>query len=227
MSEKEESEPVPAPAEAAQPCPAPPAAAEDGSAAAEEEAPHDPHFEPIISLPLVELPDSEVDEDTMLQLRAKLYRMDRSGETPEWKERGTGQVKILRHKTKPRTRLLMRRDKTLKVCANHFVTKNITLMPNCGSDRAWVWSVACDFSDEEPKAEMLAIRFLNAENAKKFKEVFMEAQAIMQEGPARSDDEDEESDEEQEQEAPDGVTDKLAALTVREGAEPAAAASDS
>ena len=44
------------------------------------------------------------------------------------------------------------------------VTKNITLMPNCGSDRAWVWSVACDFSDEEPKSEMLAIRFANAES---------------------------------------------------------------
>ena len=55
-----------------------------------------------------------MDEETLLQLRAKLFRMDRSGEQPEWKERGTGDVKILRHRTKPRTRLLMRRDKTLK-----------------------------------------------------------------------------------------------------------------
>ena len=36
----------------------------------------------------------EVDEETLLQLRAKLFRMDLSGEQPEWKERGTGDVKI-------------------------------------------------------------------------------------------------------------------------------------
>ena len=93
---------------------------EEGGAAEEEDAPHDPHYEPIITLPLVELTDSEAHEETMLQLRAKLYRMDRSGDQPEWKERGTGDVKILRHKSKPMTRLLMRRDKTLKVCLNHF-----------------------------------------------------------------------------------------------------------
>ena len=121
----QESEPSAATEETAQSSPAPapgdesdPAAA--GAAEGEEEAAHDPHYEPIISLPLIELPNSEADEETMLQLRAKLYRMDRSGEQPEWKERGTGDVKILRHKTKSRTRLLMRRDKTLKVCANHF-----------------------------------------------------------------------------------------------------------
>ncbi|XP_037091231.1 ran-specific GTPase-activating protein-like, partial [Pollicipes pollicipes] len=179
---KPEPEPGPESASVAAASSGPDAAGAGGEPDDDEEEQHDPHFDPIISLPLVQLPVCEAHEETMLQLRAKLFRMDRSGEVPEWKERGTGDVKILRHKTKPSTRLLMRRDKTLKVCANHFMTQDITLMPNCGSDRAWVWSVACDFSDEEPKPEMLAIRFANAENAKKFKEVFTEAQKIMQEG---------------------------------------------
>ena len=38
------------------------------------------------------------------------------------------------------------------------------LKPNCGSDRAWVWNVAADYADEEPKSETLAIRFGNAES---------------------------------------------------------------
>ena len=38
------------------------------------------------------------------------------------------------------------------------------LQPNCGSERAWVWSTPADFADEEPKPETLAIRFANAES---------------------------------------------------------------
>lgn len=38
------------------------------------------------------------------------------------------------------------------------------LKPNAGSDRAWVWNTLADYADECPKAEFLAIRFLNAES---------------------------------------------------------------
>ena len=50
--------------------------------------------------------------------RAKLFKFDR--ESKEWKERGTGDVRLLKHKENGKTRLVMRRDKTLKVCANHY-----------------------------------------------------------------------------------------------------------
>ena len=50
--------------------------------------------------------------------RAKLFKFD--SESKEWKERGTGDVKLLKHKENGKTRLVMRRDKTLKVCANHY-----------------------------------------------------------------------------------------------------------
>ena len=42
------------------------------------------------------------------------------------------------------------------------------LKPNCGSDRAWLWSVAADYADEEAKPETLAIRFANAESKLKY-----------------------------------------------------------
>ena len=38
------------------------------------------------------------------------------------------------------------------------------LKPNCGSDRAWVWTTTADFSDGEASSELLAIRFANAES---------------------------------------------------------------
>ncbi|CAN7988635.1 unnamed protein product [Ixodes pacificus] len=73
----------------------------------------------------------------------------------------------------------MRRDKTFKICANHKVTESMELKPSHGSDRAWIWSTPADFADEEPKAELLALRFANTENAQKFKEKFEEAKQVV------------------------------------------------
>ncbi|XP_008547623.1 ran-specific GTPase-activating protein [Microplitis demolitor] len=145
----------------------------------EHEEEIDPHFEPIISLPLIEVSSNEEDEVEMLKLRAKLYRYDSSNNPPEWKERGTGDVKLLRHTTKHTVRVVMRRDKTLKICANHFITPWMELKPNCGSDRAWVWSVLADYADELLKPELLAIRFANAEHASLWKETFEKAKKIV------------------------------------------------
>lgn len=49
--------------------------------------------------------------------KAKLYRFDKDGN--QWKERGTGTVKLLKHKETSKVRLVMRQAKTLKICANH------------------------------------------------------------------------------------------------------------
>ena len=39
---------------------------------------------------------------------------------PEWKERGVGDIRILKQHTGDKHRILMRRDKTHKICCNHF-----------------------------------------------------------------------------------------------------------
>lgn len=49
--------------------------------------------------------------------KAKLYRFDKEGN--QWKERGVGTVKLLKHKKTGKVRLVMRQNKTLKICANH------------------------------------------------------------------------------------------------------------
>ncbi|RTG82554.1 Ran-binding protein 1 [Schistosoma bovis] len=56
----------------------------------------------------------------------------------------------------------MRRDRTYKVCANHYLLKNMYLRPNCSSSRAFVWSTTADFADEVVKPELLGVRFANS-----------------------------------------------------------------
>ncbi|KAK8058524.1 putative spi1-GTP-binding protein [Apiospora phragmitis] len=147
----------------------------DAAAAAkgddEEEAPEseDIHFEPVVKLTeKVETKTNEESEEQMFKMRAKLFKFVR--ETTEWKERGTGDVRLLKHKENGKTRLVMRRDKTPQV------VPDMKLSPNVGSDRSWVWNAAADVSEGEPEAVTLAIRFANSENANQFKDSFLEAQ---------------------------------------------------
>ena len=87
----------------------------------QDEAPEseDVHFEPVIRLTeKVDVKTGEEIEEQTFKMRAKLFKFVR--ESNEWKERGTGDVRLLKHKENGKTRLVMRRDKTLKVCANHY-----------------------------------------------------------------------------------------------------------
>lgn len=150
---------------------------EDADAADEEEP--DVHFEPLVKLEKVEVKTNEENEDVLFKIRAKLFKFH--PDAKEWKERGTGDVKFLKHKETGKVRLLMRRDKTLKVCANHLISSEYTLKPNVGSDRSWVYTVTADVSEGEPEAQTLAIRFGNKENADKFKDEFEAAQKLNKE----------------------------------------------
>jgi len=52
----------------------------------------------------------------------------------------------------------------------------MTLTPNVGSDRSWVWNVTADSSDDSEGPQTLAIRLANSEKAAQFKEEFEKAQ---------------------------------------------------
>lgn len=134
------------------------------------------HFEPVIRLEQVKVQTMEEDEATWYKVRVKLFRFDR--ETSEWKERGTGDLRMLQHKDTNKIRIVMRRDHTLKICANHSITNDMELKPNIGSDRSWVYTVGADLSEGESRPELLAIRFATSEISKDFKEKFEEAKKI-------------------------------------------------
>lgn len=97
-----------------------------------------------------------------------------------WRERGIGEVRLLRHKQHGRIRLLMRQEKTMKIIANHTMDPRIQLEPNVSSDRSWVWS-AFDFADGESlKETIFALRFADSEIANEFKSKFVECQKEME-----------------------------------------------
>uniref|UniRef100_A0A8D0CFM8 E3 SUMO-protein ligase RanBP2 n=1 Tax=Scleropages formosus TaxID=113540 RepID=A0A8D0CFM8_SCLFO len=155
-----------------------------------EEDEDGPHFEPIVPLPdKVDVRTGEEEEEEIFCSRAKLFRFE--GESKEWKERGIGSVKILRHKMSGKVRLLMRRDQVLKICANHYITADMELRPNAGSDKSWVWH-AIDYADEMPKSEQLAIRFKTADEAALFKTKFDQAKKEVSKSPHRQDQQKEE-----------------------------------
>ncbi|XP_071172819.1 E3 SUMO-protein ligase RanBP2-like [Mytilus edulis] len=130
-------------------------------------------FKPVIDLPdLVETKTGEEEEESLFCERAKLFRFDDG----QWKERGTGELKLLLHKQTKRVRLLMRRDQVLKVCANHFLTKEMKLSPMQSSKKAWCWN-AQDFSEGEITIEKLAVRFKDEDLALRFKTTFEKLQS--------------------------------------------------
>ena len=123
-------------------------------------------------LPVNVVKSGEENEELIFKMRARLYRWRDN----EWKERGTGEVKLLRDKTEKRIRFVLRQDKTLKAVANFIVAPAplCELKPHQGSEKMFFF-VAYDFSDEEAAVEKFVIKLGNADNAKKFKEAFNDA----------------------------------------------------
>ncbi|CAG2242087.1 NUP358 [Mytilus edulis] len=130
---------------------------------------YDPQYEPIIDLPdLVDTKTGEEDFEEMFRQRAKLFRFDK--EANQWKEKGLGEMKILRHLVNSRYRLILRREQVLKLACNQWLTAEISFKPLPTSETSWCW-VGQDFSDNEPVIEQLAIKFKTIELAQQFKQV--------------------------------------------------------
>ncbi|XP_078038552.1 E3 SUMO-protein ligase RanBP2 [Augochlora pura] len=133
----------------------------------------DIHFSPIIPMPdKIELKTGEEDEDVLYCHRAKLFRHDKADN--EWKERGLGDIKLLRHKETGKLRLVMRREQILKLCLNHFVLPNLEFKPK--DEKSWMW-IAADYSEGEIEHTLFACRFKTPEIAKNFKNTVEDALA--------------------------------------------------
>ncbi|CAF1360143.1 unnamed protein product [Adineta steineri] len=149
---------------------------DDGDGSGEDDSHMPPNaFKPIVKLSAVEVKTGEEDENILFCERAKLCRFD--AKANQMKERGTGEIKILQHKTTKIYRILMRREQVLNLCANHQITSQIELKPHQGSRNTYAWP-AMDFVDGEGKHETLCIRFQTGEQTKNFAEVFNEAKEM-------------------------------------------------
>lgn len=121
----------------------------------------------------------------MYSQRSKLFvfgetLLDVGSGNKTWKERGVGDVRILKHREYQRCRILMRQEKTMKLIINHMLIPGLKLVPHTTSDRAWVWR-ANDFSDGELKETDFCIRFANSDIAQEFEAAFVKYQKEMEE----------------------------------------------
>ncbi|XP_073672622.1 uncharacterized protein [Garra rufa] len=148
-----------------------------GEESSDDEAPHNDeiHFEPIFSLPEVEVRSGEEDEEILFKERAKLYRWHKLN---QYKECGVGDINILFHPVKKRYRVLMRHEQKLKVCANHTISQSIKLKPMNTSANVLMWT-ATDYSEGDGKVEQLAAKFNTPELAESFRRVFTDCQSRM------------------------------------------------
>ncbi|CAB3237412.1 unnamed protein product [Arctia plantaginis] len=130
-----------------------------------------PDFKPIVPLPAeVKVTTGEEDEITIFSSRAKLFRfIDK-----QWKERGIGEIKLLKHKSNGKVRVLMRREQVHKICANHIITSDMEIKPMKNETKAYFW-VANDFADEKVVLEKFCIRFKTANLALDFYKAFENA----------------------------------------------------
>ncbi|CAE6943408.1 Nup358 [Symbiodinium sp. CCMP2592] len=142
----------------------------------EEEVTQIPGWAPSVSLEVRDhVETGEEDEEEMYSQRSKLLRFVEN----EWKERGTGDAKILRHGGTGKCRFLMRQEKTAKIVANHYIIDQhpyCDLVHNAGNAKIWVWT-ALDWADEEQKVEKFALRFKTEELADEFAKAFNAAKS--------------------------------------------------
>ncbi|XP_073147845.1 ran-binding protein 1 homolog b-like [Henckelia pumila] len=138
---------------------------------------------PIVRLEEVSVVTGEENEEVILNLKAKLYRFDKEGN--QWKERGVGTVKLLKDKVTGKVRLVMRQNKTLKICANHLVLPSFSVQEHHGNDKSCVWHAA-DFADGELKDETFCIRFPSIADCQAFKDKIEEITEFLKPGGGES-----------------------------------------
>ncbi|KAI3877527.1 hypothetical protein MKX03_030637 [Papaver bracteatum] len=91
--------------------------------------------------PIIKL--GEEDEDVLLELKARLCRFDK--DENQWKERGVGYIKLLKHKE-----------------TEKFFLPTISIQKHIGCHKSMFWR-ADDFSDGELKEEVFCARFASVE----------------------------------------------------------------
>ena len=117
---------------------------DDAEANPEEEV--QGNWKPIVELEAVAVVTGEETMDLKFKKRARLYRWH----DEQWKERGTGECKLLHEKTSDRVIFILRQDSTKKVVCNFVIAADplCQLAIHAGSDRAFLWA-AVDCSDDE------------------------------------------------------------------------------
>lgn len=107
----------------------------------------------------IEIKTGEEDENILFEQRAKLYRF----RDKEYKERGLGLIKVLKHKETGKGRLIMRREAIGLVCLNCWDCSKVERV----RDLQIRW-IGIDASDGEPEATVFLAKFKTLQVADEF-----------------------------------------------------------
>jgi len=117
--------------------------------------------------PLMDEKTGEENEDTVLISNCKLYRFDPDSNVH--KERGVGEIKILRNKETGRHRCIMRRESTLTICIHFSIVKGLEAKIKGTKPHVILW--ACrDYSENMALGsdEIFSARFRDEQTATDF-----------------------------------------------------------
>ncbi|EDR26527.1 triadin, putative [Entamoeba dispar SAW760] len=137
------------------------------------EAEADIYFKPIIELKEIE--QEKMEEDILFKERGICVRYD--SENEEFKERGRGEVEILKHPNTQLSRVILIRDQIFKLACNHYILPYIKIKEFPNNQRAVMYSVYEDYAQDEPKNTItFGICFNKEEIKEKFIKIFKELQ---------------------------------------------------
>lgn len=115
--------------------------------------------------------NTEEHETVVYEQNCKVYWK----EGQEWRERGAGSLKLLKHKETGAVRAVLRQDKIGKVRINQIVAEDADLRPVAGSDKHLTWA-ALDASDE-PVMKTHLIKLKDKAVTEEFKKHWDESRA--------------------------------------------------
>ncbi|BFU18848.1 glutamic acid-rich protein precursor, putative [Entamoeba histolytica HM-1:IMSS] len=144
------------------------------------EAEADIYFKPIIELKEVE--QKEMEEEIVFKERGICVRYDTVNE--EFKERGRGEIEILKHPTTKLSRVILIRDQIFKLACDHYILPYIKIKEFPNNRRAIIYSVYEDYAQDEGKNTITFGMCFNTEEIKErfiktFKELQEETQQIV------------------------------------------------
>ena len=116
----------------------------------------------------VEILSGEEKWDVIWTEKAKIMRFD-EGEN-QWKDRGQGDAKIMKHKSESnRFMFVFRREAIQKLAAHHDLVKGMSAAKHPQSEKWVKWMAVKDYTDdEEGWEELFLIRFTSVELADAF-----------------------------------------------------------
>ena len=103
--------------------------------------------------PVDNLVTGEEEDDVLMKKRAKIFGMDKQGDTPRWKEEGVGLIKVNYNPSTKKYRLVMRAKATLKLLLNTPVWKEMIL------DRASDTNLRTVVVDSDASMKSVLLRF--------------------------------------------------------------------